>query len=213
MKSVATVVSLGVLLGISALALAQLPKSGYMERVEISKNVGASGMQTIKMYWEGNRQRTERYTVGGVIVQIQNGQSFYLYDPSQNKALKTVVPASEIRGIQAVLSEMIKPPRNGKKVGKAKVRAFDCDVYSVSMPKAAKGHGAKVYVSRDKRFPAVVKIELIAGPKSDIMEVRTMRLNYNVPDTMFTIPKGVKVEERKLQALPKGHPKVPGAPR
>jgi outer membrane lipoprotein-sorting protein len=209
LKSASKAVSLGVLLGISALASAQLPKSGYIERIETNKNVGASSMQTIKMYWEGDRQRTERYTVRGVIVQIQSGQAFYLYDPAQNRALKTTVPANEAKSVQEMLKEMTTPPKDGKKVGKAKVRAFDCDVYSVSMPKAAKGHGAKVYVSKDKRFSAVMKIELTAGPKSDTMEVRAMKLNYNVPDTMFALPKGVKVEEKKFEPLPKGQPKLP----
>ena len=173
-----------------------MAKSGYLERVITAKNVGAYSMETAKIYWENDRLRVENYTVGGLRVQIKNGRTMFLYHPTQKIAIKTTIPEKYAKSVQEMLSEQTVAPKGGKKIGTAKVAGIDCDVYSFSEQK--NGTTGKLYMSKDPRLPIPLKEVVTIGNAVRTVETRAIRLNYNVPDSMFVLPKGVKVKEEKF---------------
>ena len=197
MRVAVAVVAFGLLAGQAQSA--GLAKSGFIERVMTIKNTNASGTETLKTYWEGDNMRMEQYGVGGLEVRIKKGSALYVYIPSQKKAVKTIVPPEYRQTVQQMLEEMSGPVKGGKKVGAAKVAGVNCNVYMVSEG----GGSAKAYVSADSRLPTVLKMVTTMGSMTQTMETMQLKLNYNVPDTMFTIPKGVEVKEEKFPEIPK----------
>ena len=179
---------------------AGLAKSGFMERVVITRNVGASLTQTEKYYWEGDRLRSERYGMEGLLVEIKNGKTFYLYNPAGKEAVKTIIPDKYARSVQQILGEQSGSPKGGKKVGTKKVAGFDCDVYVLSKTVGGVSRSGKLYVSKDPRLPIALKIEITMGKGSQIVETRNVKLNINVPDSMFALPRGTKITEKKASA-------------
>lgn len=178
---------------------AGLAKSGFVERVITVKNTGASSVETSKLYWEGDNMRIEQYTTAGLLVRIKKGSTLYIYAPAEKKAVKTIIPAGQGGTVQQMLQEMSGPIKGGKKVGTTKVAGITCDVYTVS----GKGGSAKAYVSTDARLPTLLKSEEKSGAASQSIETRQVKLNFNVPDTMFTLPKGVTVKEESFPKVPK----------
>lgn len=179
---------------------AGLAKSGFMERVVTTRVVGASLTETEKIYWEGDRLRSEKYGVERVLVEIKNGKTLYLYNPAGKEAVKTIIPDKYARSVQQILGEQGGSPKGGKKVGTKKVAGFDCDVYTLTKNVGGISRSAKLYVSKDPRLPIALKIEITMGKGSQIIETRNVKLNINVPDSMFAPPKGTKITERKASA-------------
>lgn len=207
MRRSATITSVGfglLLIGIGSAISAGLAKSGYLERVITSRNTGASSMQTEKMYWEGDRIRMERYSVAGLSVQIKNGNTLYMYSPAEKKAIKITASGKESRTVQDMLQMIAGSTKGGKKVGAGTVVGIKCDVYMIPVPGSKMS--AKVYVSTDSRLPLPLKMQMSTGSGSQTIETRKLKLNYNVPDSMFSLPKGTKIEEKKLPQAPKVQP-------
>ncbi|HET6453513.1 MAG TPA: hypothetical protein VFI02_03835 [Armatimonadota bacterium] len=177
---------------------AGLAKSGFIERVMTVKNTGASSMETSKLYWEGNNLRMEQYTTAGLVVNIRKGQVLYIYSPAEKKAVKTTIPAGQGGSVQQFIEKMSSPVKGAKKVGTATVIGIKCDVFSAS----EKGSSAKLYISTDPRLPTLLKSQETSGALSRSVETKQLKLNYNVPDTMFSLPKGVTVKEEKFPTPP-----------
>ena len=205
MKSISMAVALvGLVIG-SANA-AGLAKSGSMERVVTTKNVGASSVESEKYYWEGDRLRDEKYTIGGVLVQIKNGRTLYMYDPAGKEAIKTTLPDELAKSVQQMLMEQAVPLKDAKKVGAAKIAGIDCDVYMMSKVEGGQRKSAKVYVSKDPRLPIPLRIEITMGKGSQIVETRNVKLGGNIPDSMFSVPKGTKITVKTLPPPPSQAP-------
>ena len=198
-KTLVSTVVAALLLAGQALS-AGLAKSGYMERVITTRNVGASATQTEKYYWEGDRLRSEKYSVEGQMVQIKNGRILYLYSPTDKEAVKVLLPDKLNMSVQQMLQEQSGSAKGGKKVGVKRVSGFDCDVYMLSKTVGGVKRSAKLYVSTDPRLPIALKIEITMGKGSQVVESKNIKLNMNVPDSLFALPKGTKVVEKKVNA-------------
>lgn len=207
MKSISMALALAALAVGSANA-AGLAKSGSMERVVTTKNVGASAIESEKYYWSGDRLRNEKYTIGGLLVQIKNGRTLYMYDPAGKEAIKTTLPDRLAKSVEQMLMEQAGPVAGGKKVGAGKIAGIDCDVYMMSKVEGGQRKSAKVYVSKDPRLPIPLKIEITMGKGSQIVETRNVRLNVSVSDSMFSVPKGTKIT---VKTLPPPSSKTPPA--
>ena len=57
------------------------------------------------------------------------------------------------------------------------------------------------------RLPTLLKSQETSGALSRSVETKQLKLNYNVPDTMFSLPKGVTVKEEKFPTPPAGSKK------
>lgn len=191
------------LLGLSTIAdfamSASIAKSGYVERVVTTKNVGASSMETVKIYWEDDRMRMENYTVAGLGVQIKDGRTMILYQPDKKTAIKTVVPDKYAKSVQQMLTEQTNAVSGGKKTGTAKVAGIPCDVYTFA---GSKGGSGKLYVSTDPRFPMPLKEVITVGTALRTVETKVVKLNQDIPNSMFVLPKGTKVKEEKFPEQP-----------
>lgn len=178
---------------------AGIAKSGYVERVVTMKNVGASSMETVKIYWEDDRMRMENYTVAGLGVQIKDGRTMILYQPDKKAAVKTVVPEKYAKSVQQMLAEQTNAAKGGKKTGTAKVAGISCNVYTFT---GSKGGSGKLYVSTDPRFPMPLKEVVTVGTAVRTVETKVVKLNQDIPNSMFALPKGTKVKEEKFPEQP-----------
>lgn len=156
--------------------------------------------QTTKMYWSGDRMRTEQYSVNGQTVEIKNGRNFYLYVPAKKAAVKTTLPAGAST-VQQTIKSLAKPVKGGKKIGAGSVAGLKCDIYRVT-PKG--GSSATVYVSTDPRLPIPLKVIVSAGGVRQITDTKVVKLNNSISNSMFSLPRGVKVKEQKFNAPQKG---------
>lgn len=207
--------SLAVLAGLTMLAsgvshAAGLAKSGYWERVMTQTNVGASSVNTVKTYWSGNRKRNEQYSLSGTLVEIKDGNTVYVFKLGGHTALKTTIPEKMSTSVQqelGALAAKARPDKSARKVGTGSVAGLPCNVYQVSGKSGAK---AKVYVSTNPQFPMAVKAEITGGHARQITDTKQIKLNYRVPDSMFSLPRGMKVEVRSFKAQTPGGKPAPG---
>jgi hypothetical protein len=191
------------LLAVSSVGAADLAKSGVWDRIITIKKPGCSASTTLKTYWKGNNKRTEQLAVQGVTVDIKRGSTRYTYVPAKKAAIRMVVPqkyASKDVSVQKELELMAAQTkatvRKAKKIGSATVAGIKCDVYKVLMPK---GGTVRIYVSADPRFPLPLRTVASVGRESETTETRSIKLGGDVPDSMFSVPKGVKVREVKMR--------------
>ncbi len=200
LAAVCVVTALGVFAGLAWAGT--MAKSGSFERVVTIRATGASAMETEKYYWSGDRLRAEKYTITGTLIQIKNGNSLYIYNPSAKEAMKATLPAKYSKSVQDMLSEEAAAAKGGKKVGSAKIAGFPCDVYIVSKSSGGAIKRAKLYMSKDPRLPVPLKLEITMGKVTQTIEVKNIKLNISISSTKFAVPKGTKIKEQKITAAP-----------
>ncbi|MHB1001390.1 MAG: DUF4412 domain-containing protein [Armatimonadota bacterium] len=184
---------------ISGVYAANLAKSGYWERVITTRNTGASSIVTRKTYWKGNKKRTEVYTIKGTIVEIKDGRTLYTYILSGKEAEKVVIPEKLSISVQQEMQANAAVPKNAKKTGTTSIKGYKCNIYKIS----ASGAKMTLYMSTDSRFPLPIKSETTVGKAVEITDTKVLKLNTTVSDSLFVLPKGIKVTERKVKELPK----------
>jgi outer membrane lipoprotein-sorting protein len=211
MKRALTVVSAAAALVVfTGLAWAGgMANSGSFQRTINIRTTGASAMESENYYWSGDRLRAEKYSINGMIIQIKNGNTLYLYNPAAKEAMKAVLQAKYNKTVQAMLSEEAGAAKSGKKVGSTKVAGFACDVYMVSKSAGGVTKRAKLYMCRDPRLPVPLKLELTIGKVSQTIETKNIKLNPSISSSMFSLPRGVKVTEQKMN--PSAFKPAPGA--
>ena len=195
-----------ILLSAGLVSAGTLAKSGSFERVVTIKAPGASATETEKYYWSGDRLRAEKYSIGGTLIQIKNGSTLYMYNPAAKEAMKATVPSKYNQTVESMLNEEAATAKGGKKVGAAKVAGFPCDVYIMSKTAGGVTRQAKLYMSRDSRLPVPLKLEITIGKTIQTIETRNIKLNISVSSSMFTVPKGTKIKEQKIQTAPAPKP-------
>ena len=168
-----------------------IAKSGSLTQIVTQKNTGASKTETTKVFWEGSRMRVERYSLLGLFIELQDGSTIFLYSPKDKSAIKST--SKNAISVQSRLQAMAKSSAKGKKVGMGTVSGVKCSVYTAS---SGKGR-AKWYQSDDSRFPLILKTSITIGSANELTEVHDLKLNSNISDRLFQLPKGVKVTEAK----------------
>lgn len=212
MKRALSVVFAAALVVVTGLAWAGgMAKSGSFQRTISIRTTGASATESENYYWSGDRLRAEKFSINGVIIQIKNGNTLYIYNPAAKEAMKAVLPSKYNKSVQQMLSEEAGTAKSGKKVGSAKVAGFDCDVYMVSKTSGGVTKSAKFYMCRDPRLPVPLKLELTLGKVIQIVETKNIKLNTSISSSMFAVPKGTKVKEQKID--PAAMKPAPGGPK
>lgn len=208
-KALTAVLAAAAVVTFAGVAMAAgMAKSGSLERVVTIKSVGASATESEKFYWEGDRLRSEKYSVNGMVVQIKDGRTIYLFSPERKEAMKATLPEKAAQSVQQMLAAEAGSVKGGKKVGRAQLSGFNCDVYVLSKTVGGITSRAKIYLSTDPRLPIPMKMEVTMGKTVQTVETRNVKLNSNISDSMFTLPKGTKVKEQKIAPAP-----APGAPK
>jgi hypothetical protein len=192
----------GFILGIAVIALtatlanaAGLPTSGIQTQTSTITRTGASSTETRKLYWSGDRSRTESYTTDGEQVQIQNGRTMYLFAIGSKEAIKENLPAN-IPSIREQFLQVAKEKAPGKKIGTGTVAGFKCDIYKESKGKLI----VTRFVSTDPRFPLPIKSVTDVGVVHQEITTTSLQLNARIADSMFSLPKGMKAKEIKAPA-------------
>ena len=101
--------------------------------------------------------------------------------------------------------ETAETAKKEKKVGSANIACLKCDIYEISVPKAG---SMKFYVSTDPRFPMALKSVMTAEGSSQINDTKSLKLNVNVSDSMFQVPKDVEVQDEKIDEPSQAEPPV-----
>ena len=174
---------------------ADMAKSGSMEQVVTSTNTLASNTETSRFIWSGNKLRIEHYRLDGLIVEIQEGLTHYIYQPSSKSAVKMVLPTENAMSVQEQLASMAKPVKGWKKIGTETMSGFKCDIYQF----VEKDRIAKFYVSTDSRLPLKMKTDIRIGNIGQTTVIKNVKLNYEVADNLFVIPAGTKIKEKKVE--------------
>lgn len=198
----AAIVAVTVLVLAGLASAGTLANSGSFDRTTTIRSTGASATESGKYYWKGDNVREDRYSVGSQLIQLKVGKTIYLCNPDAKSAMKFVLPDKMQKSVVQALAEGMGRFDPGKKVGTSKVAGFPCDVYVSSKKMGAVMTHSKVYISTDPRLPIPLKVELAIGKATQTVETRNIRLNAKISDSMFALPKGTKVTERKLGAAP-----------
>jgi outer membrane lipoprotein-sorting protein len=91
-----------------------------------------------------------------------------------------------------------------KKVGTGTILGFKCDIYQRTIKTKEGTVTAKVWLSTDKRLPTALKMTA-TGPKGTTTEeTKKIKLNIDIPDSNFVLPKGTVVQEVKPGQMPGG---------
>jgi hypothetical protein len=196
------------LFAVSAGFAAGLATSGYLVQEQSARNTGASLSTTTKIYWKNDNMRIETYSVEGVSIQIKDGPVVYQYIPEMKMAMKVTLPPGPQRSVKKFLETQMSLPSGGKKVGSAVVAGLKCNVFSVPAQKGT----SRVYISSDPRFPFRMKGEANYNSLHQVSETKIIKLNSSVPDSMFKLPSGTKIQTQKalspsIQPSPKGRSK------
>lgn len=188
----------------NALWASSVAKSGYIEKVITVSQGGVSKTQTSKTYWEGDKMRTENLFGNQLMVNIKNGKALYTYSPSEKRAIKTVVDVPTVSEMFEQQFANIGKMKDVKKVGTGSVLGFKCDIYQRTIKGNQGNMTVKVWVSTDKRLPTALKM-VATGPRGTTTEeTKSIKLNIDVPDSYFVIPKGTTVKEVKPGEMPRG---------
>lgn len=192
-----------IVLTVGAANAATMSPSGYLEVISSATNVEASQISTTKICWKKDCWRSEEYSVRGMRVTIKKGNDLFQYSPQEKMAIK--IPIKTV-SVERLMTEMLKPYELGAKVGSTTVCGMHCDIRKIAVKgSAAKGLSATAAVSTNPQFAFPMKSEMKQGTLSEKIEVREIKLNLSVKDSLFTLPQGTKIIQPK--AMPG---KIPG---
>lgn len=186
-------------LGAAALAApalaAPLPSSGQFDEVSTVSSDLLTVKVTKTITFKGDnfridskRMNFERYS------RIQDGGAEYSYLPDEQTAMRALAkdkPPSLPSQLQSQTSDIV---HAGTKSGTETVLGFACDIYSQPSPDGG-DTTVKVWVSKDPRFPFVVKTLSVNHKQgvTDTEEVQNVHVNTPISDTAFALPKDTKV--------------------
>lgn len=203
---ITTFVGVVVLLAAEMASAAGIAASGIMEQTQTLRNTGVLVSTTNKVYWSGERLRSEQYGMDGVLIEIKNGKDIYEYTPATKSAVKITLQSDKGMTVQDVLLKTMNSLQPTSKIGSAKIAGIPCTVYNATIPGAKFAYKAKVWISSDARWPLPLKLDITMGSKRQITEIKNIKFNATISSTMFTVPKGTKVKVQKLTM-----PKLPAA--
>lgn len=174
---------------------AGMASSGSLTQVITSTNTLASNVETAKVIWSGDKLRVEHYTMEGLIVEIQDGCTHYVYVPEKKSAIRMVLPKENTLSVQQLLESMSRPVKGGTKIGAETLNGFKCDIFTIKNDKL----DGKFYISTDQRLPLKIKTIIKVGTVGQTFEIKDVKLNYNVSANLFKLPAGTKIEDKKVE--------------
>jgi hypothetical protein len=183
--------------------------SGYFEYEQTAPLPAGRPLQTDQKLWfKGQSYRQENVSNGSKVITLGGPNGTFVILPGRPDALKLSGPLRQptagIPGLPVLDSAAIQ--RFAKRVGTAKVGRYQADVYestsvfqSVGGPKGQKTPARQTITTRywiTRDLPAPVKVSvpsMRAGNGAVVTVLKSARLNPSLPDSMFQLPKGMKV--------------------
>jgi hypothetical protein len=192
-----------------AASAAGIPKSGYFEYTQTAPLPAGRPMETDQKLWfKGQSYRQENVSNGSKIITLGGPDGTFAILPGRPDALKLSGPMHQnvagIPGLPVLDSASIQ--RFAKRVGAAKVGKYQTEVYesrtvlqSAPGPKGQKAPTRQTIVTRfwiARDLPAPVKVSVPSmrpGSGPVVTVLKAAHLNPAIPDSMFRVPKGMKV--------------------
>jgi outer membrane lipoprotein-sorting protein len=205
----------------AAHGLATAPfKTAQFDVVSLMQGQGGQVTVTSKVWVKGKKARVEvRHPLMGDLNVIADGRYIYQISPSQNQATKTdQAKATGGREPWQMFVANVEQLRQGaRKVGAESLEGYRCDVYE--QRESGKGQSAslRAWITRSLQPPMPLKVVrqvTIERPNAKISQTLTIRLRHlrldaPLPDSLFTLPKGVRVVEGQ-PAMPNPGAMTPG---
>jgi hypothetical protein len=185
------------------------PKSGYFEYEQtMTLRAGRPLTTDQKVWFKGQSYRQESVSTGSKIVTLGGPQGTFALLPGRPDAMQLSGPIRQstagIPGLFVLDSASVK--RFAKRVGTTKVGRYQTDVYEwrnvfqgVGGTKGKKAPARQEITTRywiSKDLPAPVKVSVPnMGPQGGtvVTLLKAARLNPTLPDSLFQLPKGMKV--------------------
>lgn len=125
---------------------------------------------------------------------ILDDGTLYSYLPGEQTAMKATAPQKEPSLPDQLLAQKQQVIQGATKSGTDTIAGFTCDIYAAHMP-AGDDSTVHVWVSRDPRFPFIVKTVSVNQKQgvTDTEQITDVRLNTPISDTAFVLPKDTKV--------------------
>ena len=145
---------------------------------------------TMKIWEKDEKMRIESVAGGMGFTTIYRKDGIYNIVPGQNMATKMPVPettTNALKNHEKYLDEI--KSLGAKQVGTENIDGVPCDIYEYNEPAA--GSQIKVWVRQKERFPA--KMTATVLNKTTEIRFTDIQINKDVPDELFTIPKGMKI--------------------
>jgi outer membrane lipoprotein-sorting protein len=205
-RSCYAIVGLAALAG-AAYGLAAAPlRSAQFDVVSMMQGQGGQVTVTSKVWVKGNKARIElKHPLMGELDVIADGKYLYQISPSQKQATKTdQAKATGGRDAWQMFVANVEQLRQGaRKVGSETLEGYPCDIYARRQSGQGETASLRAWITRSLQPPLPLKVVrqvTIQRPNATLSQtqtvrIRRLRLNPAVPDSLFTLPKGVRVVE------------------
>jgi len=192
---------LAALLATAGLCASKLPDTGQFTQ-QITETAGKVTRRTASfVQWQGAKFRMERRQGPNVVVHIYDGSRYlYLYHPAQKMAVRQAVHRDKSR-LTTVMARMVAQTntakRLSKKVGRAKLGRFDCDVYEMKITGSPHNATRRIWVNTDPRFPVAVKSLTTAMGTVSTVQITDLKLDTHPSASLFVPPRGIRIINAK----------------
>ncbi len=178
-------------------SLKGLPKTGEFDQISSITSPRYSMKLTDRVTFKGDRYRRESEDPEKFIEfdDIDDGQSFYRYVPSQSVALRIDVKEKQTGALEELKSQTSDMLDGADKTGDANVNGYDCTTYSRTLQGGAK---VTMWLSKSAKFPFVLKTVYV-DPNENVTRttsIDNIKLDVPVDDDLFTLPKGTKIVQQ-----------------
>jgi hypothetical protein len=195
----------------AALADVKPPDSGTWTIVSTIVSPHATYKSTDQFTFKGKRFRLETSDPSNYYSfdLIDDGQSYYQYDPIQKAALRQTSTTAPPAPLDTLKQETAEKLNGATKTDSSTAEGFACDVYSAEP--LGQGTSVTLYLSKDPRFPYIVKSVLVI-PQEGITrtnEITDVQLDLPVGDNEFTLPQNTKIVTAPAPSADNSTPSAP----
>ena len=177
-------------------AAAAVPQSGQFDEISTIVAPRLTVKITKTVTFKGANYRIDMIPYSRILA----GGTLYSYLPDEQTAMRATAPTKEPSLPDQLLAQKEQVVQGATKTGSDTVGGFECDIYAPHM-QAGDDSTVHVWVSRDPRFPFIVKTVSVNQKQgvTDTEEITEDRLNTPISDTIFALPKDTKVVDAPQQ--------------
>ncbi len=163
---------------------------------------GSKSSQVMRVQVKGNKARLDFNNPAiGSVTYLANAQGVFFYVPANKVAQKQQFQGGVDTALRLAFQQVNEQLRTAKKVGTTTVSGQTTDVYKDAR------RGTTLYIGRSPAFRLPVKTVVANEGGTQTVLVTNIKTNITLPDSRFSVPKGVQIIESTGAA---GAPGIPG---
>jgi outer membrane lipoprotein-sorting protein len=190
---------------------APAPVAGIYEyEIEMAPKGQPSHKMTQKIWVKGQRIRRETATPQGKQIVINVPDGMIILIPGKNQAMKMPLPPGAAASATSAMFPDLAKVKKMKKVGTEKVGVYMAEIHEQTGTMGGKGMPQTQTTTRfwiSDRLAVPVKISNKMPTMQMTMTLKSAQPKAAVADSMFTVPKGMKIIERSMQQMMPPPPK------